>query len=159
MRKILIALALLFAVGTVQAADSGSWKSWYDSMLKGLKTKVQKRLQSKRRVSAVAAVRGAKQGDDPEALYWKGGVSEKAQKKLEAEQQQLTEAVELVVGGDAAAGRAALEKFLKDNPESFFAQDAKDALSRLPAEEAKPAEEKKEAAAEKEDAPEAKKAD
>lgn len=144
MRKILVALALLFAVGTVQAADSAGWKSWYDSMLKGLKTKVQKKLQSKRRVSAVAAVRGAKQGEDPEALYWKGGVSENAQKKLEAEQQQLTEAVELVVGGDTASGRAALEKFLKDNPESFFAQDAKEALEKLPAEEAKPAEEKKE---------------
>lgn len=143
MKKLLIALALLFTVGTVQAG-SGGWKAWYNNMLRGLKTKVQKSLQSKRRVTAVAAVRGAKQGEDPEALYWKGGVSEKAQKKLEAEQEQLTEAVQLIVDGDIAGGKAALEKFIKENPESFFAQDAQAALKNLPAEEtkeeAKPAE-------------------
>lgn len=156
MKRISIALALMFAVGTVQAADTGNWKSWYNNMLKGLKSKVQKKMESKQRVTAVAAVRGAKQGDDPQALYWKGGVSEKAQKKLADEQKQLTEAVELVVNGDVEGGRAAIEKFLKDNPESFFVQDAKDALANLPAAEAKPEEEKKEEApaeGEKEEAP------
>jgi len=93
-------------------------------------------------VSAVAAVRGAKQGEDPNALYWKGGVSEKAQKKLAAEKDQLTAAVELVVGGDVEGGRAAINKFLKENPESFFAQDAREALANLPAAEAKPEETK-----------------
>ena len=166
MKKLLMALALIFAVGAVQAEEGRDWKGWYGNMLKGLKSKVQKRLESKQRVSSVAAVRGAKQGEDPNALYWKGGVSEKAQKKLAEEKDQLTAAVELVVGGDVAGGRAALNKFLKDNPESFFAQDAKDALANLPAPaavsegEAKPAAgEKKEAAApeEKKAAPAAEK--
>jgi chemotaxis response regulator CheB len=142
MKKILIALALIFAVGTVQAADGKDWKGWYNNMLKGLKTKISKRMESKQRVSAVAAVRGAKQGEDPSALYWKGGVSEKAQKKLADEKNQLTAAVELVVGGDIEGGRAAINKFLKENPESFFAQDARDALDNLPAAEGKPAEAK-----------------
>ncbi len=149
MKKALIALALIFAVGTVHAEEGKNWKSWYGTMLKGLKTKVQKKLESKHRVSAVAAVRGAKQGDDPNALYWKGGVSDKAQKKLAEEKKQLTEAVELVVDGDVEGGRAALDKFLKANPESFFAPDAKEALANLPAPEAAPAaEEKTEAPAE-----------
>lgn len=143
MKKILIVLALAFAAGTLQAEEGKSWKGWYNDMLKGLKTKISKKMESKHRVSAVAAVRGAKQGSDANALYWKGGVSEKAQKKLGEEQKQLTEAVQLVVDGDAEGGRAALKKFLKDNPESFFAQDAKDALSNLPEPEVKPAEEAK----------------
>lgn len=133
MKKLLMALALVFAVGAVQAEEGRDWKGWYNGMLKGLKTKISKKLESKQRVSAVAAVRGAKQGEDPDALYWKGGVSEKAQKKLAEEKDQLTAAVELVVNGDVEGGRAALGKFLKDNPESFFAQDAKDALANLPA--------------------------
>lgn len=145
MKKILIALALVFAAGTLRAEEGKNWKGWYSDMLKGLKTKISKKLESKTRVSAVAAVRGAKQGEDANALYWKGGVSEKAQKKLAEEQKQLTAAVELVVGGDVEGGRAALKKFLKDNPESFFLQDAKDALANLPAEEAKPAEAKDDA--------------
>lgn len=144
MKKALLALALIFAVGAVHAEEGRNWKSWYNNMLKGLKTKVQKKLESKTRVSAVAAVRGAKQGDDPNALYWKGGVSDKAQKKLADEKKQLTEAVELVVDGDVESGRAALGKFLKANPESFFAQDAKEALANLPAPEAAPATEKEE---------------
>ena len=139
MKKALMALALLFAVGVVHAEGGKDWKGWYGNMLKGLKSKVQKKLESKHRVSAVAAVRGAKQGDDPNALYWKGGVSDKAQKKLADEKKQLTEAVELVVNGDVEGGREALNKFLKANPESFFAQDAKEALANLPAQEAAPA--------------------
>ena len=139
MKKALMALALLFAVGVVHAEGGKDWKGWYGNMLKGLKSKVQKKLESKHRVSAVAAVRGAKQGDDPDALYWKGGVSDKAQKKLAEEKKQLTEAVELVVNGDVEGGREGLNKFLKANPESFFAQDAKDALANLPAQEAAPA--------------------
>ncbi|MDP2866136.1 MAG: hypothetical protein Q8O90_07830 [Elusimicrobiota bacterium] len=144
MKKALMALALLFAVGMVHAEGGKDWKGWYGNMLKGLKSKVQKKLESKHRVSAVAAVRGARQGEDANALYWKGGVSEKAQKKLAEEKKQLTEAVELVVNGDVEGGRGALNKFLKANPESFFAQDAKEALANLPAAEAPAAEEKEE---------------
>ncbi|MDA8242573.1 MAG: hypothetical protein M0025_00425 [Elusimicrobia bacterium] len=144
MRTIIAALALMFAVGTAKAADPGGWKGWYNDLLRGLKTKVQTRLQSRTRVSAVAAVRGADKNKDAFAPYWKDTVSESAQKKLADEKAVLTAAVEQVVNGDVEGGRAALKKFLKDNPDSFFAQDAKDALANLPAEEAvKPAAEEK----------------
>lgn len=135
MKKILLTLALLFSVNAVYAADPG----WFDSLMKGLKTKVQKRLESKNRVSAVAAVRGAKQGSDPRALYWKGGVSEAAQKKLDAERKQLTDAVQLALDGDNAGARAAFEKFIKENPESVYLPDATEAIGKLPAETAAPA--------------------
>ena len=142
MKKLIIAMALLFSVSALRAEPAKDWKSWYNNMLRGLKSKVERKLESKHRVSAVAAVRGAKQGEDANALYWKGGISDKARKKLEEEKKQLTGAVELVVSGDTEGGRAALNKFLKENPESFFAVDAKEALANLPSPEAKPAEEK-----------------
>ena len=160
MKKIIAALALMFAVGTVQAADSGGWKTWYNDMLKGLKTKVQSRLQSKTRVSAVAAVRGADKNKDAFAPYWKDTVSEGAQKKLADEKAALTAAVEQVVNGDVEGGRAALNKFLKDSPDSVYAQDAKDALANLPAEEAaKPADAENAAAEAQAAQPEQKEAD
>lgn len=131
MKRAFIAFALLFAVGTAMAAEGG-WKTWYVNMLRGLKAKVDARMASKTRVSAVAAVRGANQNEDPYALYWKGGISEKAQKKLDDERKQLTSAVELVVNGDLDAGRDALSKFIKDNPDSYLVKDAQEALKNLP---------------------------
>jgi len=139
MKRSLISMALLFAVNPVFAAGGRDWQSYYDNLLKGLKSKVQSKLESRNRVSAVAAVRGAKQGSDAEALYWKGGVSEEARKKLAEEKKTLTDAVQLVVDGRLSEGKAALEKFIKDSPESFYLQDAKDALANLPDEAAKPA--------------------
>lgn len=139
MKKILIGLVMVFAVNSVFAAEGKDWKSYYNNLLKGLKSKVQRKFESKNRVSAVAAVRGAKQGSDADALYWKGGVSEKAQKKLAEEKKAITEAVQLVVDGKTAEGKAAMEKFIKDNPDSIYAIDAKEALANLPKDEVKPA--------------------
>ena len=136
MKKILLTLALVFSVGSVRAGD---WKDWYATTLKGLKAKVEKKLESKNKVSAVAAVRGARQGGDPRALYWKGGVSDAASKQLAAERKQLTDAVQLVVDENLPLGKAAIEKFIKDNPDSVYLSEAKEALEKLPSEDAKPA--------------------
>ena len=140
MKKILLALALLLSVNAVYAADSGA--GWYENLMKGLKTRIQKKLESKNRVTAVAAVRGAKQGGDARALYWKGGVSDAAQKKLEAERKQLTDAVQLVLDGNRDGAKTALEKFTRDNPESFYLPDAKEALEKLQPEAPAPESEK-----------------
>ncbi|OGR45004.1 MAG: hypothetical protein A2X35_06305 [Elusimicrobia bacterium GWA2_61_42] len=148
MKKILLALALVFSVNSVYAADKGDWKDWYSSMLRGLRAKVEKKLESKTRVSAVAAVRGAKQGGDARALYWKGGVSDAARKKLDAERKLLTDALQLVMDGKMSEGKAAIGKFIKDNSESVYLPEAKEALERLPAEETKPGEAVKPAAEE-----------
>jgi hypothetical protein len=139
MKKLLISMTLLFAFNTVHAAGDKDSTGYYDNLLKGLKSKVEKKFESKTRVKAVAAVRGAKQGSDAEALYWKGGVSEEARKKLAEEKKALTDAVQIVVDGRLPEGKAALEKFIKDYPESFYVPDARDALTNLPAEAAKPA--------------------
>ncbi len=139
MKKILLTLALVFTFNAAWAADGGDWKSWYSNTLKGLKAKVESRLQSKNRVAAVAAVRGEKQGGDARALYWKGGVSEAARKKLDAERKQLTDALQLVLDGSLPQGKAAIEKFMKDNPDSVYLAEAKEALEKLPADQTRPA--------------------
>jgi len=132
MKTVLLTLTLLFSANcVVLAADTG--KGWYETLLQGLKTKVQKKMESHNRVSAVAAVRGAKQGGDARALYWKGGVSDAARKKLDAERKQLADAVQLAVDGDNAGAKAALGDFIKNNPDSVYLQDAKEALEKLPA--------------------------
>lgn len=137
-----------------RAGEKKDWKSWYDNLYKGLRSKVQGRFESKTRVSAVAAVRGSKTGRDASDLYWKGGVSEQARKKAEAERKALGDAVELVVNGDSAAGRAALEKFMKENPDSAYLPEAREALEMLPAGEAAPAQPPAAPAAEPAKAPE-----
>ena len=132
MKKLSMILALLFAFNAAYAAEGGDWRNYYQKLLKGLKSKVQKKFESKNRVSAVAAVRGARQGSDAEALYWKGGVSEKAREKLAEEKKALTEAVHRMVDGNAPEGEGGVDEFIKDNPESFYVPDAKEALANLP---------------------------
>ena len=140
MKKIMVGLIFLFAMNSVYAAEGKDTKSYFNNLLSGLKSKVEKKFESKNRVSAVAAVRGAKQGSDAEALYWKGGVSEQARKKQAEEKKALTEAVQLIVDGKTAEGKAALESFVKDRSDSVYLNDAKEALASLPADEAKQAE-------------------
>jgi len=134
-----MSVILLLTVNSAYAAEGKGGKSYFENLLKGLKTKIQQKLESKNRVSAVAAVRGAKQGGDANALYWKGGVSDQAQKKLGEDKRKLADAVQLVVDGNTADGKAALEKFLRENSDSVYAQDAKEALANLPKEKAEPA--------------------
>lgn len=130
MKKIIICVSLLALTGSAFAAGK---PGFFDNLLKGLKSKIGSKLESKNRVASVAAVRGKNQGADAAyALYWKGGVSEKAQKKLAAEKQQFTDAVQLVVDEDVAGGKAALEKFIKNNPDSVYLPEAKEALENLP---------------------------
>ncbi|MBI4801760.1 MAG: hypothetical protein HY796_04460 [Elusimicrobia bacterium] len=137
MKRIIMSAVLLLAVNSAYAAESkGGALGYFQNLLKGLKTKIQGKLESKNRVSAVAAVRGKSQSSDPHAVYWKGGVSDKAEKKLAAEKQKLAGAAQLVVNGETAEGKAALEKFLRENSDSVYAADAKEALANLPKEEA-----------------------
>ncbi|MBI4657168.1 MAG: hypothetical protein HY746_10560 [Elusimicrobia bacterium] len=131
MKKIILVLSIVFFANAAFSGES-SWKNWFDNLVKGLKHKIHKMYEPKVRLAAVAAVRGAKEGADPMELYWKGSISQKAQKKLEEEKKQFKEAVELVVEGKIDEGKTALEKFLKENPESVFTTDVKEALSRLP---------------------------
>lgn len=138
MKKCLIALSCLFAFSLVNAQDKGSWKTWYENFLKSLKYKVEKKMSPGSKVTAVAAVRGAKQADKSQEVYWKGSNSKKAQEKIEADRKALKEAVENIVSGDIEKGRFQLKDFIAKNPDSYFITEAKEALEKLPPEEVKP---------------------
>ncbi len=97
MKKILFILILVFTANTCFAASGGGFMGWYKNVLKSLNAKIEKRLAPKVRISAVAAVRGADQSADPMELYWKGGMTEKAAKKLDKEKKEFVAAVEKVV--------------------------------------------------------------
>lgn len=140
MKRIVFLLLAVF-LSCASLSEAG-FVDWYKNLLKGLDARLEKAFVPKVRITAVAAVRGAEQSADPMRLYWKGGISEKAARKLKEEEKQFAEAVRKVVGGNAEEGRKLLEKFLKDNPESPYVKDVKEAISRLPEEEATPGGEK-----------------
>ncbi|HOX23165.1 MAG TPA: hypothetical protein PLL10_06850 [Elusimicrobiales bacterium] len=113
------------------AAQPGN-KAWFESTLKSMKTRVSGKFHSSGvRSGAVAAVRGSKMGDNAEKPYWKGGISEKAAKKLEIEKAEFAAALELAVAGKSSEAAAALQKFLTDNPDSTLTGEVKEALSML----------------------------
>ncbi|MFA5160611.1 MAG: hypothetical protein WC421_00025 [Elusimicrobiales bacterium] len=141
MKLTVLFLSAMMAAGSAFCAD-GKDKSWYETTLKGLKSKIAQKYQSTSvGASSVAAVRGAKVSDDSSKPYWKGTQSDKSGKKMAAQRKQFAAALEFAVSGKDAEASAALEKFIKDNPESPYLADAKEALKRVnakPEAEAKP---------------------
>lgn len=155
MKKIILLVCIIFLTGTVSVERSAakSWKSWFQTALKSLKAETTRRFQSKViRLTAVAAVRGAEIDVDPFKPYWKGGISEKAAKKLSAEKKEFAQGLELILAGKIEEGEKALKKFEKAHPDSILLPDIKEALSNLPQKsEIKPEESKKEEPVEKEE--------
>ncbi|MDD2772124.1 MAG: hypothetical protein PHP45_00335 [Elusimicrobiales bacterium] len=134
MKKTAIILSALLAASCAFAGDNKDNKSWLETTLKGLKTKVAGKYQSSSvGASSVAAVRGAEMKDDASKPYWKGSQSSKGDKKLNAQRKAFAAALELGVAGKSDEAAKSLEKFIKDNPESPYLSDAKEALSRVQA--------------------------
>ena len=137
MNKKLVSLAALFLIGASLSygAESGDWKGWYKGFLRSLKAKIEKRVTPKSKITAVAAVRGARQEDKSAKVYWKGSTSHKAQEKIDQDRKTIKEAVENIVEGDLEKGRTQLSEFVRKNPDSYFIAEAKEALEKLPAKE------------------------
>jgi len=121
-----------FAADTQQKQTQASNKSWFESTLKSMKTRVSGKFHSSgMKAGAVAAVRGEQMGEDAEKPYWKGGVTEKAAKKLEAEKAEFAAGLELAVSGKNDESYQAFQKFLDNNPSSTLVPDVKEAMSKL----------------------------
>ncbi|NLO92223.1 MAG: hypothetical protein GX410_09585 [Elusimicrobia bacterium] len=134
---IIAALGILLCQGA-QAADTKAKqapagnKTWFESTLKSMKTRVSGKFHSSgMKAGAVAAVRGDQKGEDAEKPYWKGGISEKAAKKLETEKAEFAAGLELAVSGKNDEAYQAFQKFLTDNPSSTLVPDVKEALTKL----------------------------
>lgn len=108
-----------------------SFLVWFEHLKKGLAdSSVQDRYQ-KRRVIAVAAVRGSPQDSvDPDKPQWKGKRKSKKDLQLKVERGEFAQAVDLILSGRQAEGLAALEAFEKAHPESPILPDVREARQK-----------------------------
>jgi hypothetical protein len=129
-------LILVFVAAGAFAQDAKPQKSkfmmWFEHLKQGLsESSVQGRYQRGRRVTAVAAVRGSKQdGPDPDKPAWKSGKQAKKAATMKKERAEFAAAVDLIMGGKAPEGVAALEAFEKAHPESPLLPDVKEAKEK-----------------------------
>ena len=132
MNKFFSLLIILFLVAPAADAKRKSW-GWFDNLLKALTSDTARRYASSgRRVTAVAAVRGAPLGQqDPAELYWKGSLSEQAAKSLTQQRSVFAAAVQLVLDGKPAKGTAALKRFKKKYPRSPLLEDVEETLAKI----------------------------
>lgn len=108
-----------------------SFMVWFEHLKKGLSdSSVQDRYQ-KRRVAAVAAVRGSSQeAVDADKPQWKGKRKGKKDLQLKAERAEFAAAVDLILSGKQEEGQAALEAFEKSHPESPLLADVREAKQK-----------------------------
>lgn len=107
-------------------------KSWFETTLKGLKSRVSRKFHSASvKPSAVAAVRGSEMDQDAMAPDWKGSVSEKSAEQLNKEHKAVADAFEKIVAGNTEGGRKDLETFITSYPNSPLKETVKEALAKL----------------------------
>lgn len=134
MIRLLLAAAIL-AAGPGVAQESSrleSLKTWFKHLRQGLmESSVDSYNKSRKGVTAVAAVRGAKQASaNPDKPDWStGNRSKKA--AVKKERQELASAAEHIVLGKFAEGRAALDAFDRDHPSSKLAPEAATMRAKL----------------------------
>jgi hypothetical protein len=146
-------LALMLMLAAAAHAEGGRWdflKTYFKHLKQGLMDSSVEGVYQKRGVVAVAAVRGANQGDDKSDLSrpsMKDPIQEKKIKVRKAEAREFEKAADLAVAGKYEEASAALEAFEKAHPKSTLLEDVKDAKSKVKeaieaqkAEAAKPAE-------------------
>lgn len=106
-------------------------KTWFQHLKEGLaESSVSGRYQ-KARVTAVAAVRGARQGAvEPDKPYWKGASKSKKAEQLKKERAELSSAVELILDGKLQEATAGLDAFEKAHPKSSLLSEVKEARDK-----------------------------
>ena len=130
-----LALMLMLAVGA--HAEGNRWDSlrtYFKHLKQGLMESSVEGSYQKRGSAAVAAVRGAKQGDDKSDLSKPGMKDPAKEKKIKvrkAEAREFEKAADLAVGGKYDEAMAALEAFEKAHPKSNLLEDVKEAKGKV----------------------------
>ena len=163
MKKIFLTSAAVLGIfASARAAEpvaTSKTKAWYQTWFEHLKqglaeSSVQSHYQ-KSRVTAVAAVRGAKQESiDADKPGWIGGAQSKKAAQLKKERAEFGKSVDAILKGDLKEGLSGLDAFEKAHPKSPLLDDVKQArenakLLQDQAEAAAPAVEVPAAAADK----------
>ena len=130
-----LALVLLLAVGAqAQGSKWDSLKTYFKHLKQGLMESSVEGVYQKRGLVAVAAVRGAKQGDEKSDLSkpgMKDPVKEKKIKVRKAEAREFEKAADLAMAGKYEEAAAALEAFEKAHPKSVLLGDVKEAKGKV----------------------------
>jgi TolA-binding protein len=125
----------MLAVGAqAQGSRWDSLRTYFKHLKQGLMESSVEGVYQKRGLVAVAAVRGAGQGDersDPGKPGMKNPAKEKKIKVRKAEARELEKAVDLAVEGKYDEALAAMEKFEKAHPKSALLSDAKEAKGKV----------------------------
>ncbi|MBI5241126.1 MAG: hypothetical protein HY926_11690 [Elusimicrobia bacterium] len=130
-----LALALMLAAGA--HAEGSKWdslKTYFKHLKQGLMESSVEGVYQKRGVVAVAAVRGAAQGDEKSDLSKPGMKDPAKERKIKvrkAEAREFEKAVDLAVAGKYDEALAALEAFGKAHPKSTLLGDVKEAKGKV----------------------------
>jgi TolA-binding protein len=81
-------------------------------------------------VMAVAAIRGNNY-DSTNGLYWKTKNSDKLNERIESEKKIMDGIIKMVDDGKIDDAKKELSDFIKNNPKSFFIDDAKKLLEEI----------------------------
>jgi hypothetical protein len=130
-----LALVLILATGAhAEASKWDSLKTYFKHLKQGLMESSVEGVYQKRGVVAVAAVRGANQGDEKSDLSkptMKDPIKEKKIKVRKAEAKEFEKAADLAVAGKYEESAAALEAFEKAHPKSTLLGDVKEAKGKV----------------------------
>jgi len=130
-----LAMALLLAVGA--RAEGAKWDSlnmYFKHLKQGLMESSVEGGYQKRGLVAVAAVRGANQGDEKSDLSkpaMKDPARERKIRVRKAEAREFEKAADLAVAGKYGEALAALEAFEKAHPKSTLLADVKEAKGKV----------------------------
>lgn len=104
----------------------------YVEIIKKIKNKINKTLnpQKSTNVSSVFGVRGNKY-DSKNGVYWKTKNSDKLDEKIKKEKESMEEISRKIESGNISEAVADLEKFIKDNPNGYFVEEAGELLKSL----------------------------
>jgi hypothetical protein len=107
-------------------------RQWFLHVKEGLTESSVSSQRQKARITAVAAVRGAEQGEvDPAAPVWKSASGAKKAKATKKERAELAAAVDSALAGDLDGANAKLDAFEAAHEGSLLLTEAKEIRAKL----------------------------
>lgn len=127
-----LALGIFTGAGAGEPAEAPKTRAWYrtwfEHLKKGLTESSVRSHYQKSRVTAVAAVRGAKQeAMDADAPAWIGGPESRKAAQTRKERAEFEKSVDFILKGEFKEGLAGLEAFEKAHPKSGLLPEVRQA--------------------------------
>ncbi|MBP7796403.1 MAG: hypothetical protein KA059_06495 [Elusimicrobiales bacterium] len=107
-------------------------KKWYVEAVKKVKLKLNSLLNPTKTasVTSVFGIRG-NDYDSKNSLYWKNMNTDKLNDKISADKKALESIIKQIEDGKIDEAKTGLKNFIKNNPNSYIINDAKELLNNL----------------------------